>query len=365
MKTAAKKTALRNLCLVTLFAQFALAFTAYKNVYLQDNGFTVSQIGIANAVGYVVSFLCLFVSGIISDEVSSIKKVLLPVTIISAVTYAITPFFPAQSRIFVFAMIVYLSLSVGIKETVFSLADNLLVRSCVDNAFNFGPIRAGGSISYAVSGILCAFIVPALGVKSTFWLYGLILVPAIWFLICTADPKYTSAGHHKINLRPLMSNRAFWLFVGFMFAHYLAMRPFHDMLTIYMQELDMNTDYYGLVGSCRAMLEVPSLIAMVILRRKLPLPYLVLINTALAAMASILMGGVIVTLPALLAAQCAVGLGNGLLLGSATNYINEIAPNELKATAASTMMMASSLAGLVGNLTAGPIMELLDRKSVV
>jgi predicted MFS family arabinose efflux permease len=364
MKT---KSASRNIQFIHLFVfnlifHASQIFTAYKNVYLQDNGFTASQIGVGNALGYVTIFACTFASGLISDSLSSIKKVLLPVIVIGAGTYALTPAFSTTGRFFVPIMIIYLTLSSGFRDTAYSMVDNLLVRSSVDNQFNFGAIRGAGSVAYAVAGILCTAIIPKLGVASTFWLFGVCLIPAVLCLINIDDPKYVSKGRHKVNLRPLLKNKAFVLFILFTLIYYIAARPFYDMLTVYMQKLNMDTSSFGLLVSIRALCEVPSLIAMVALRKKVPLPYLVIANTILVAISGFLMGTVISSFPTLVLAQCATGVGNGLLIGSATNYINEIAPDELKATASSSITMASCFAGLVGNLGAGTMIELVGAR---
>ncbi|MGM9521578.1 MAG: MFS transporter [Oscillospiraceae bacterium] len=359
MVNASYRHGARNLCLFIIIYQFSLAFSSYINVYLQDNGFTATQIGVVNALGFVASFLCVFIAGLLSDRFQSIKKVLFPAFILSALSMALVPFIPVEIKGFSLIMTIYLSVSSGFRETAYALTDNIQVRGCAEHGYNFGLQRAGGSIAFAISGGLCALVVPKLGVSSTFWLFALTLIPAMWFLFRTEEPTYLKRSGSKFNLRPLKSNRPYWIFVVFMFAYYIACRPSSGMVTVYMQELNMDTDLYGLVVALRALLEIPSLIFMVRLRRKLPLPVLMILCALLNAVACLSMLGLVKSFAALVAVQCLAGIGNGLQIGAATNYINAIAPDELKATAASIMTMASSLAGLIGNLFGGGLMELL------
>ncbi|MGM9521587.1 MAG: MFS transporter [Oscillospiraceae bacterium] len=347
-----------NLLLFVLLYQFALAFTSYINIYLQDNGFTASQVSAVNAFGFVASLVCFFASGFISDKLRSIKKVLVPTIIVCIIAYSATPLFPTGSRAFVLIMMLYLPLCIGFKEMSSSLVDNILVRSCAEHGYNFGLQRAGGSLTFALCGALCTLAVPKLGAASTFWLYSVVLIPSLFFLCRTPEPRYVSK-RGKLELRSLLSNKPYWVFVIFMFVYYLASKPFHSLMTLYMQEKGMSTAMYGLVVAFRAALEVPSLLLMVRLRRKVPLPLLVILGGIFLGITSLSMGLAVKSFPAFLLIQVFTGLGNGLNIGSATNYINSIAPDDLKATASSILMMAASLAGLLGNLFGGPIIEWL------
>lgn len=56
------------------------------------------------------------------------------------------------------------------------------------------------------------------------------------------------------------------------------------------------------------------------------------------------------------------GIGSGLMIGSATNFCFQIAPTQLKATAMTCYSAVASVAGILGNLLGG---RLLDRFGVV
>ena len=50
-------------------------------------------------------------------------------------------------------------------------------------------------------------------------------------------------------------------------------------------------------------------------------------------------------------------VGNGLLIGSSLNYVYELAPAHLKASAQAFFAAVSSVAGILGNLTGGVVYD--------
>jgi len=53
------------------------------------------------------------------------------------------------------------------------------------------------------------------------------------------------------------------------------------------------------------------------------------------------------------------GLGGGILIGAASNYIYSLTPDGLKATAQTVYGSMNSLAGIVGNLLGGYLMDVI------
>ena len=57
------------------------------------------------------------------------------------------------------------------------------------------------------------------------------------------------------------------------------------------------------------------------------------------------------------------GLGNGLFLGSSLNYVYELAPSHLKASAQAFFTSMSSVAGILGNLVGGAVFDAIGAKT--
>ena len=56
------------------------------------------------------------------------------------------------------------------------------------------------------------------------------------------------------------------------------------------------------------------------------------------------------------------GLGNGLFLGSTLNYVYELAPSHLRASAQAFFTSTASVAGILGNLLGGMVFDAVGAK---
>lgn len=344
------------LFLYSLFHASAVAFSSYRSVYLQSIGYGSAKLGVVNAFVYVGIFTFIFLSGMLCDKLGSLKKVLAPAVVVTAVLFALIPTVGDMGVPFIL-LALYFAVSYGFNDTTYSLTDNLYVRTCAERGLNFGAVRSVESVAYAVFSIACIYLVPKLGVKSTYYFFAAAFIPTFIMLLILPDVEYTARNRKKLNVKPLFKIREYWVFLLFMFVCYLAQKPYNDLMTVYMKELNINTDMYGLIVAMRAIFEVPSLLLLAPLRRRAPLPLLIAGSLTITALSAVFMGLVRNSLTSMVILFAIAGIGNGFQIGTASNYIYQLAPRELKATAASGLMIISSLAGLFGNLFGGVIME--------
>ena len=68
------------------------------------------------------------------------------------------------------------------------------------------------------------------------------------------------------------------------------------------------------------------------------------------------------SLPTMLLFCTFFGLGNGLFLGSSLNYVYELAPANLKASAQAFFTSVASVAGILGNLLGGVLFDAIGAK---
>ena len=100
-----------------------------------------------------------------------------------------------------------------------------------------------------------------------------------------------------------------------------------------MTSINIDSTNVGLVLSVRALMEIPFLFFIVKLRRRFQLRYLIMLAAAFMGVECLLLGLFVTTLPEFVVFAAVFGFGNGLFIGTATNYIYELAPVELRATA--------------------------------
>lgn len=68
--------------------------------------------------------------------------------------------------------------------------DNLTVRNCAEHRLNYGMIRSSGSLLFAIAGVITVnALIPAAGVPSTFWVMGIVMIPAIVLTYFCFEPQ--------------------------------------------------------------------------------------------------------------------------------------------------------------------------------
>ena len=215
--------------------------------------------------------------------------------------------------------------------------------------------RSSGSLWFAVAGILAVnLLIPALGVGSTFWAAAIVMIPAIVLVFFCREPQ--SGGRAKksrMGTGELFKNRRFVTFLIFGFFFYVGTAFESNFLPYLMTSIEIDSTNIGLVLSVRALMEIPFLYFIVKLRRRFQLRYLIMLAAVFMGVECLLLGFFVTSLPEFVVFAAFFGLGNGLFLGTATNYIYEMAPVHLRATAHGLFVSVSQIAGILGNLLGG------------
>lgn len=343
---------------------FAWAFSCYQGVYLQKNGFSPSQMGMLNAISAAVAIASVAFWGMMSDRIGSIKKVVFTVLIFGMGLFALVPLIPTGKS---YTHVLFLTLLPALNFFRASMApmhDNLEVRSCNEMRLNFGMVRAFGSLCFTIGSlIISALLVNTLDVSSTFWISFLLMIPAIVLTLFIKDPsspkkiesKDNTKKREKLDVSPLLKNKKYIAFLIFGFIFYIGTNSGGSFIPYYMESIGVNSDRYGLFLAYRALMEIPFLLLMNKLRRHFKLEHLLMVGTVLMGLESFFFSIFARSLFGLLASTTFFGLGNGLFIGSSLNYVYELAPDNLKATAQSFYTAVASVAGIVGNLLGGVV----------
>jgi PPP family 3-phenylpropionic acid transporter len=203
---------------------------------------------------------------------------------------------------------------------------------------------------------MLSLILPKTGVEISFYLLGIAFIPLIILMWKMKNADMGTQARHK-SFRTMGFGR---LFKNYFFITYLCTAVFLHMpvstsmafLPFLIANVGGDTTKYGLVIGCRALLEIPMLLLMRPLRRKFPLPV------------AICGAGVLFCLEAfsytmatnftqIVLAQIFHGLGQGFMIGGATNYVYSLAPEGLNSTAHTVHGAVNSLASIIGNLMGG------------
>ncbi|RKJ39386.1 MFS transporter [Acutalibacter sp. 1XD8-33] len=349
---------------------FAWAFACYQTVYLQNVGFSASSLGVVNAICSAVGIASVAFWGMVSDKTGSLRRVLIIVLAGNSILYALIPQIPTGLAVSQLLLFCYVPVVNFFRASMTTYADNLLVRNCNELGLNFGVLRSVGSLLFTVSSLMAAAWLPTLGVRNTFWLTGVLMIVPILFTAFSREPaaravEKKSGGKkekNKLNLGELFQNKAYMAFLIFGFLFYIAAACGGNYIPFFMESIGVDSQQYGVILAYRAILEIPFLVLMLRLRRKFSLRVMVLGAAVLMSLESLGFGFFANSLSTMLLFCTFFGLGNGLFLGSSANYIYELAPSHLKASAQAFFTSVASVAGILGNLLGGVVYDAIGAK---
>ena len=351
---------------------FAWAFGVYQTVYLQNVGFSASSMGVINAISSAVGIVSVAFWGMASDRIGSLKKVLITVLAGSAVLYGLIPFVPTGLAFSNILLLCYVPAVNFFRASSAPFAENILVRNCNELGLNFGMLRSLGSLLFTIGCMIISALLPTIGVPSTFWVSGLLMSVPIVMTFFAREPAAgprpktpeQSGGKKKggLNLGELFQNKAYVAFLVFGFLYYTAAACETNFIPYFMKSVGVDSQQYGVLLGYRALLEIPFLLLMVRLRQRFPLRVLVLGATVLMSLECLGFGLFATSLAGMLVCCTFFGLGSGLFLGSSLNYVYELAPDHLKASAQAFFTSVASVAGIVGNLLGGVIFDAIGAK---
>jgi PPP family 3-phenylpropionic acid transporter len=347
---------------------FATATGTYLTVFLQKNGFRPDQVGIINAINSTVVIFATPFWGMIADKIRSIRKVFLFCMCFAAALWA---FIPASSQIMMGSfMLMFLIIPLGafFRMPANSLLDAFVVQRSDLDSVPYGHVRLWGSISFAIMNISLSAVLPKTGVEISFYLYGAAFIPLLVIMWRMKGADIVSAGARKnISLKQMGFGR---LFKNYYFITYLIFAVFLQMpantsmafLPYLVANVGGDTAQLGLVTGYKALLEIPMLLLMRPLRRRFPLP-LAIGGAGVFYSIEALLYTRADSLLEILLIQTLHGLGGGLMIGAAANYVYSLAPQGLNSTAHTMNGAANAIAAIIGNTTGGILIVAIGIRS--
>lgn len=344
---------------------FVMAIGNYQTVYLQSRGYTATTIGLINAVLSAVTIMATPVWGMISDRIRSIRRVFLLTLIVGSVLFAFIPAIIGLPVLSAPLMLVYLSLVYFFRNPANALMDNWLVRYSNQKGVDYGSIRSFGSLGYAICGVLIAGAVSSFGTAWTFPVCSAMMALVVAMSLRTDDakpvaPATGAPAREAFNPLTLFKNYYFTTFLAFSLLLYIVINSAAAFLPYLLEEVGVSSSRYGVITAYMATLEIPMLLAARPLRRRAPLYALCIASGFSYAAACLLLGTCAHSLGMIVAIETLSGVGSGLLIASAANYIYTLTPENLKATGQSIYVAVTALSGIAGNLIGGAVVDALS-----
>ena len=348
-----------------------MAIGNYQNVLLQERGFNASTLGLVNAVLSAVSIVAVPIWGMISDRIRSIRSIFLITLICGSALFAFVPTLVGLPFMNTPLLLCTLPVIYFFRNPTGSMLDNWQVRYCNQKRLSYGFIRAFGSLGFTIVGLSITGLISSRGTTWTFPVCAALMSIVVVIALFIEDVKPLSlpvaegekAKKPKLNPAVLFKEYYYSTFLVFVFLLWLACNCIMPFIPYLLNELGIASSRYGVVNSYVAMLEIPMLIAAQPLRRWVPLHLLALCGGVCYILTGILLGLCAESLTAVIIIETFHGLGSGLLIASCANYVFTLVPEELKATGQSLYVAAASLAGIVGNLAGGALIDTLGART--
>ena len=349
---------------INFFYYLSVAFGGYVTVFLQSIGFSAQHVGMVSSISATVGVFSSPTLGTISDKIRSIKKVIILALSVAAFLFALIPL---SSRLYIgnlSLVIILIPLAMFFKMPSMALVDNWTLRNSAAEGLNYGAMRSFGAISYAIASLLLGYFLPITGVELTFYLYGVFVVPTILMLLSargTADNEAASKKRLKfkeMKIGQLFKNYYLVTYIAFTVVQRIPFQCGFIFLPFLIVAVGGNPAQLGIVLGIRALAEIPMMLLLKPLSRKLPLYVIIMMASVLYATEFILysMAG---SFTAIVLISMLHGLANGLLLPANTGYIISLAPEHLKATTQTVLSSMASAAGIIGALLGGALIEII------
>lgn len=241
---------------------FAWAFGSYQTIYLQQAGFSASQLGVLNALTSIFSIASVAFWGMVSDRMGSLRKVLILVLLGGSLLFALIPLIPTGLPISPGLFYCLVPVVYFFRGSMCTYAENILVRNSNELRLNYGLLRSVGSFLFMIGSFLISFLLPTVGVASTFWMAGLLTLIPVFLTFFAREPNAQAAGKpagkQKLNLGELFQNKAYVSLLFFGLLLYIATSCEGTFLPYFMADAGVPSERYGIFMGWRACWKSPS-----------------------------------------------------------------------------------------------------------
>ncbi|WP_419958691.1 MFS transporter [Psychrobacillus psychrotolerans] len=224
-----------------LFFGLLAVFIPFLPVYLGEQGLSTSEIGIIVGTGGFVTLIAQPLWGFISDKTKTIRKVMLLLVGLTAISGYFLFNFDNFVLLIIFALLVYFFLM-----PLDPLTESLNFTVSEIARISYGSIRTYGALGYAILSLIAGFTMDYFGVSSLsilFVLLGLLSFGIVWFMPdVQASPKPVTIK----GLKQVLRNKEMLLFLALVFISSVPARMNDTFLGIHIKALGGDTSLVGI-----------------------------------------------------------------------------------------------------------------------
>ncbi len=343
------------------FYYTAVAAASFVAAYLNEIGYTGTQVGSIMSVMNVLGIIASPIAGSVADRLRSPRKVLIACLAFASVLYLMVGLFGNAQVMGMPLLLLILPLWSFFKSPLSSLTDSFAVQTANrKGTFTYGALRWLGSFGNAVMCIILGRIITKTGTNiCVFYIYGVInLIVIILLVMARGDDipqQHTARKKTRGSLSLALSS---FYFKIFLLSYMLINVPVYCLATFLpykLVEITGTSASFGALVAFKAFMEIPALLlgAKLIHRfgtRKMLLCAMLLFVCEQSCLFS---SGVL----GIGAAMGLHGISNGLFMSCATGYIFAITPDAAKASAQTIAGALTSVASIIGSFVGGMLID--------
>lgn len=353
--------------ILTVGAVFALiymgngSYSPFLALYYKQIGLSVSQIGIITAIGPFAALIFQTAWGRLADRTN--RKFVLMLTLITSGLCALL--YLLHTSYWYILMVALLF--VIFNTSVLPMSDALALEFCSKKRYRFAPIRICGTIGFAIMPVLLGdlfsdhlnYIFPVFFIMCITASIVSFFFPTISNERRILTPATTVKAPKKptVSIKPLLKDPLviFLLISNFVISVGVCAYTF---LPLYASSLGFDTQTCGLLNAVAALSEIPSLLIIDAVLRKVKGQHIIVASSFFCALRLTLtyVAGFCgsATLTVLMLAQCLQSVSYITNYYCSAQLIHEKFPDELKSTAQTLLAMISAgFSRIVGSIVGG------------
>lgn len=311
-------------------------FSAYMNLFLRDRGFSLTQIGALVSVSTLALLLVQPVWGLASDRAKNKNAVML---ILIAASAGISLLFPQIRSPWLLAAVV--CLNAMFFNPIAPLQDTLTLEHLSGTRWDFGQIRMGGTLGYALTTLAVGVFIRDDYVR-IFYIVFVFLLASLATAIKLPPVRGHRHGGGRAPVRVLLRDPALLCLVCFNLAYSLGASFFYTFYPIHFTTIGGNSGLVGTLLFVCAMAEVPFFFFAGRIVKRFGI-YATMLAAGLATSLRWLLLFLLTSPVLIIVANLLHGIGYATISYCLATYINANAPRELRATAQSLVALVTAV----------------------
>ena len=349
-----------SFCFTEFLFGMVAATLVFNVLFLQTNGMNAENVGVIMSINSFMGMIAPLFWGVIADKIRSKYRVFILTLTAAGIVAAVMPVSSAiriGGILLAGFMVPVLNF---FRQPSYTVMDAMIVAASTQvQGMDYANVRVWSSIGYTLASTVYSPLISIFGIQTPY--YGFAILTFLCLISCKHMKQYEQVNGERpkaiplreLDWKPLFKN---YYLISFLLINILLNIPSNvcSYLSFLLTSLELSTDMVGILNGISTAVEVLMLLFAPYLKRRLSLPAILTLSTSLYAIALFLfpLCTSIVPICFLYAMN---GAAFGLVLSSAINYVNELAPRGLGATVTSMYAAGGALCGIISNLIGGKI----------